>query len=52
MYNKLAAQGCGLPYNISSSETVKPETVLHVRRLKLHRRRRKGHCGGVWRIQF
>ena len=28
----------------------KPETVLHVRRLKLHRRRRKGHHGGVWRI--
>ena len=27
----------------------KAETVLYVRRLKLQRRR-KGHCGGVWRI--
>ena len=31
---------------------LKPETVLHVRRLKIHRKRRKGHHGGVWRIWF
>ena len=28
----------------------KPETVLHVRRLKLHRKRRKGHHREVWSI--
>ena len=31
---------------------LKPLTVLHVRRLKLYRRRRKGHHGRVQRIQL
>ena len=31
---------------------LKPEIVLHMRRLKLHRRRRRGHCGRVLRIQL